>query len=673
MEVSLNYGFDEDSLLRLQKDLNHLLTHLDSQNVRKLITEQCEIKSENNETRIDGALIEMYDYSTDGLDAPDRLRLRMGYDGSNFVFNMWGSVETTDLPSSNISPTISLNALTGNAIFSGSIDTDESIYIGNNIFLGITGSTVNKGLYFNSSDPTAGEEEGTSDMKSALYTENTTGNFKLNLNSTSIIDIISYQGLFLQRNADTNVASYEGIQVKSTNFNIHYFPHLVLGDVSRYNVWSGFYNDSTSAIVPKGYIDKSVHWNLSDSLKSYWCEQGKIIDEFDSTDWTPNSLCSLEVQSSNKVAYTTGCLLLRNTSTSAGDMQFYKWFDFVDLRRTNSGRTMSTDNMFYVLFYLYDLSKINTLSTKSMQIELASSSNLGNKYRYYLDNSTSETILTTGWNAIFTRLDNPYSYSGTFASTSLRYARLSFESKANSTGAIASIQSLGIIRKLPNYTTTPNVFPRYDDLNGGYREAVFNIGARGNWLMRRISSTGISIAPFRALMPPSVDNDLLLQYGYAYNLEYSIGQVYYGDIKMQYRIKIKNKNGAFPFLGGIMVWGNLPVEGSNNRFGVVASSNVIKLHTIYNSTQLEDWTNRIAVNYNDIFDITIWKEDPPINSTYSQDTQITACVEKVGTTEMCTFAYTWKAKWKDYAYTTVISAWEEDAPTEIMEVEVSRR
>lgn len=141
MEVNLNYGFDQDSIIRLQKDLNHCLTNLDSQNVRKLVTEHCDIRSKGGVTVIDGPLVDMYDFDALTSQASTTLRLRMGYEvaTSNFVFKLFnaGGVETLSLDSS------------GNAIFSGDINTDNDVFIGNNIFLGLSGANVTKGLYFN--------------------------------------------------------------------------------------------------------------------------------------------------------------------------------------------------------------------------------------------------------------------------------------------------------------------------------------------------------------------------------------------------------------------------------------------------------------------------------------------------------------------------------------------
>lgn len=167
MEVNLNYGFNEDAIQRLQKDLNHLLTNLDSGNVRNLNTNFCDIYSDKGETIIDGPLIDMFDYDPLTSHASTTLRLRMGYNASssNFCFKLFNNAGVE---------TISLDSC-GNAIFKGDIDTAEDVNVGNNIYLGVSGSLGLKGVYFNSTIPITATSTGyhigyeTSDGRSGIF------------------------------------------------------------------------------------------------------------------------------------------------------------------------------------------------------------------------------------------------------------------------------------------------------------------------------------------------------------------------------------------------------------------------------------------------------------------------------------------------------------------------
>src|SRR4030042_1912286 len=140
-EVGLNYSIDEDGIVRMQKDLNYLLTHLDHQNVRTLYTEYCDIRSEGGETVIDGPVLKMYDSS--GI-----MRLFAGYDSSNVAPTTATSDFVFRLFDANGNMTISLNS-SGQAVFAGDIYTSKSIYIGTDIHLGSSDNTVdNRNIYF---------------------------------------------------------------------------------------------------------------------------------------------------------------------------------------------------------------------------------------------------------------------------------------------------------------------------------------------------------------------------------------------------------------------------------------------------------------------------------------------------------------------------------------------
>jgi hypothetical protein len=151
MDVGFNYGFDQDSIIRLQKDLNHILLHLNDQNVRNLNTDICDIRSGDGETVIDGPLIKMYGKLTGSSRmTSDICRLEMGWNPStsNFVFKLYNSTG---------GETVSLDA-SGEAIFAGNINTTKSVFIGDNLFIGNpTNTTSLKGVYFNTTAPVASD------------------------------------------------------------------------------------------------------------------------------------------------------------------------------------------------------------------------------------------------------------------------------------------------------------------------------------------------------------------------------------------------------------------------------------------------------------------------------------------------------------------------------------
>ena len=673
MEVSLGYSFDEDGLIRLQKDLNHLLNNLNDQNVKSIRTEYCRVSAKGRETIIDGSLLEMYDYDIGTSKATTTLRLRAGYNKatSNFEFSLWNSVSTT--------PTISLDSI-GNAVFSGSVNSSQSVFVGDNIFLGQTNSTVFKGLYFNATTPTTAEAEGTTLMRSAIYTNFGSQGLIININSTNSIDMIAPNGIFIGRNNDTNTSTSLAYYLETTNFNIHNYPHVVLGDKARYNVWLGESNQSTSwnttnIVVSRGYADASVEWNMDSYVKSIWAEQGKIIDEFASTvGWIPTVTGYVETiaTSKNKRCMGVTGLTLYNNSTSSGDVQIYKHYTDVDIISNNGNRGMSSSVNFYMLFYLYDLNIINVLSTKAMQIELASSSSLGDKYRWLLGGTTSASTLTTGWNVVTRRLDQDYYYAGTFNPTIFKYARISFEVKANSTGKLATIQCFGITHQTSNGSTKLNMYPRWDDLHdgGGYRRAMATGGSLATWGMHRPSSTGITLYNLVGLTTQG-SYSLYPTYGFSFGEEHLYTNAFTDNIKLEYVVKCKNDRGCLPFVGALV---DVSWTSMTGQFGVYATSSRLQLNCTINSTTLTDATNNITVAYDNEFKITLWKEDPLVYSCTAGVTQITALVEKIGTTEMTTLAYTMgNAIWKNCGMAPIVSSCEPDVGSEILSFKYARR
>jgi hypothetical protein len=677
MEVSLGYTFDEDGLIRLQKDLNHLLNNLNDQNVKSIRTEYCTISAKGGETILDGSLLEMYEWDIATSKSSTTLRLRAGYNKntSNFEFNLWNSLSTT--------PTISLDSI-GNAVFSGSINTSESVFVGDNIFLGQTGSTVSKGLYFNATTPSTDEAEGTYNMKSAIYTAvNASSTLTVNINSSGAIDMISAKGIYIARNADTMAAgsTYESDFVNSSNFSVNYYPYVILGDLVRHNAWVGnwSYNSSfcsTQLVATYGYVDASAEWSLEPYIKSMHAEQGKMIDEFDSTvGWIPNVLGYVEAvnSSANRRCLGLTGLTIYNQTTSAGDLTIYKHYTDMDLYKANGARSLTSELNFYLLFYIYDLSRINILSTKAMQIELASSSSLGDKYRWLLGGTTTASTLTTGWNVVSKRLTYEYYYAGTFNPSIFKYARISFEVKANSSGKLATLQALGICMQTTVGSTFLNMYPRYDDVHngGGYRRAISTVSGLPSWGIHRISSTGISLFSLRSLMSSS-DSAMYPSWGHSFGEEHVYTGRYNHNNKMEYIVRCKNDEGKLPFVGGEVT---NSFYGTSGKYGVYATSHNVMLNVEVNSTVLNDQNAAVmSVNYNDDFKITIWKEDPPVFNCSLNASQITALVEKLGTTQMCSLAfYMNKVIWKKSGMSPIISSCEAGVGAEILSFKYSRR
>lgn len=263
MEVNFNLAFNEDAIIKLQKDLNHLLTHLDSQNVKKLYTEYCEIESNEGTLVMEGPVFLMYG---DPLTTNSTtVRLFMGWDSTkrsstgtnNFVFSLFNQ-------SGN--PTIELNSC-GNAIFSGNVNTSENINIGNNIYLGSsTPSSDMKGIYFNSTIPGSPTSTGgmaylgTSDGKSGLMWSHNWDAFVLA--STGGLDVIARNGITIGLgDGSADITMFSTFAFVPGSY-IHYGAYEMLLDASYFIEMD---------------VGINAYWYLSDTGMAEIYSTGKVL------------------------------------------------------------------------------------------------------------------------------------------------------------------------------------------------------------------------------------------------------------------------------------------------------------------------------------------------------------------------------------------------------------
>ncbi|MBO4898444.1 MAG: hypothetical protein J5590_09130 [Clostridia bacterium] len=113
-------GDVETALIRLYKTLDVMFSSLNSQNVKSLQTDKTKIASSDGYTEIDGAKLIM-------RDRDDNIRLELGSDGEgnfNFTLNNASGRKSIELSS------------TGDAVFSGDIETARDASVGDNLYIG---------------------------------------------------------------------------------------------------------------------------------------------------------------------------------------------------------------------------------------------------------------------------------------------------------------------------------------------------------------------------------------------------------------------------------------------------------------------------------------------------------------------------------------------------------
>jgi len=111
-----------DHLAKLTKTLNYALNHLDDDNVRRLYTNYCQIKSEGGETEIDGPLLVMKAAGS------TTIRLLAGYASStgDFVFSLYNEDGAQTVGINSTGDATFTGEITGSVVTGGTIQTATS-------------------------------------------------------------------------------------------------------------------------------------------------------------------------------------------------------------------------------------------------------------------------------------------------------------------------------------------------------------------------------------------------------------------------------------------------------------------------------------------------------------------------------------------------------------------
>jgi hypothetical protein len=134
-----------DELAKLRKELNFSLNHLDHENIQRVYTEYCDVRSECGETIIDGPTLKMYDTpAVAGTTSTGVLRLKMGYStaSDDFAFSLYNAAGAL---------TVSIDS-SGDAMMRGTVRTgttdEDRLEMSGAGFRGLTNDGLLSGLVF---------------------------------------------------------------------------------------------------------------------------------------------------------------------------------------------------------------------------------------------------------------------------------------------------------------------------------------------------------------------------------------------------------------------------------------------------------------------------------------------------------------------------------------------
>jgi len=477
-----NYTFDEDGFLRLQKDLNYGLRHLDSQNVERLFTNQTEIRSENGLTEINGPLLNMYDTNSN-------LRLRAGYDtdADEFLFVLYNQsgVATIDLSD------------TGDALVYN-VHTSQDVYVGRRIFVDwdsteqstdvyLAGFPYQGGLFLRtptSDFQVSGERHMLGHIISArVMTAGTTvpvstvwpythsmrthssGVMSLTANlwsqfiaygemqnpaattgkSTDSIQIISYPGLIY-----LNTAIYSS-QVDSTLLQA-----LYLGPADTREIYVGpKYSSNRMAVEGTQRYYKS-----KDDLIYFYQRNIRQFDEGHSRDWvTITADANVGNTYRNTIARTRP--YVRNSTTGAAAVYMHLTTNEglvpFDALSFNDGTPISTADDYIVWSFWLQYS--SNISSSGPWIHIGNTSDILYEFRC--------STFKDGWNYMIRKFSDKTLTQGTPNFNAVSFLRTGFnqDSALGNNQTLMILNFLGVMRHDPNTSTNVLVMQKYDRYN----------------------------------------------------------------------------------------------------------------------------------------------------------------------------------------------------------------
>lgn len=455
--------FSEDSMQRLLKDLNYMFTHLDERNVKRIYTEYCEIKSEDGETEIDGPLLIMKakDSST--------IRVKMGWDAasSEFLFNLYNSTGGV---------AINLDS-TGNAIFSGTINTSQDAFIGKRLVLGWPSGTnlptaflSEIGLYMIRS----GTTEYIAGLYSTVYNEGgPTERWEADFESSNMMAITAKNAI--------SFYSYAGFETDVSPGNSSDFIDIYSFN-NRLALNSGFElrgeNTVKGTFIGSGYRDVflgpdgdlpcnrviancDLEVDFADKLKYYYMHNVRVMPQCTTS---PDVIDGCHLVSSTQYMASTIGVRIYGLTSSIG----YHQFDFnlstaLDLSNFNDGTAMTSDDKLVCVVYVTSTS---LFTAGKVYFSFGQSSDVCWNMR------TSDFNYTTGWNLVVLPFAY-YSIEGAPVMSAVNWVRYGWYG-GGSTYAYAIIDYVGIIRKNSTDAEWFNPFTRdYNSTNYNEYEAYY--------------------------------------------------------------------------------------------------------------------------------------------------------------------------------------------------------
>lgn len=481
------YSFDEDGFLRLQKDLNYGLRHLDSQNVERLFTNQTQVQDENGLTKINGPLLDMYD--TD-----NNLRLRAGYstEDNEFQFKLYNQAGD---------PTIDLSD-TGDALVYN-IRTSQDAFIGKRLFIAwdstqtvtetfTSGFQYEGGMFIRtptSDFPVSGERH----MAANFIVERLVGAGSTTFVSTVWpyshgVRVLSSAFLGIYGQTETRIMGIGEIgDILTTN--------LTVGKSTNYMTFTNLqgliyindfiyetYQDSTELqgtfIGPfntrEVYLSDAKNssdrvacegtqriYDAKSDLIYYYQRNMRHFDESHSTDWVAHDANANVVYSGGVNTISRLRPVVRNSTTGAQYIQMSlstnEGLVAFDALSFNDGNAVSTDDDWLV--WSFNLQNSSNIDSSGCYLSIGNSSDDNYEFR-----PVDIKALVDGWNYVYFHITDKRAIQGAPNLNAVTWMRIGFRkadvSSVNDT--YLGHNFVGIIRAHPDNSTSPLCMQRLD-------------------------------------------------------------------------------------------------------------------------------------------------------------------------------------------------------------------
>lgn len=448
------YSFDEDGMLRLQKDLNYMFNHLDDSNVRRLYTENCNIQSEDGETTIDGPLLVMT--GDPGTTNSTTIRLKAGWDDgtSEFVFNLYDTLGN---------PTIEIDS-TGDAVFRGSVNTAKDVYIGQKLIINWDGSTTpppdlsaraETGMFI--------RRLGTTEYVASVYSSgvSTDADFEVLWISSAAkrLQCRNYYLAFMLADITTDLTwnSTDYISLHALNNRCYLntdniyagigstHEGTIIGKSNSYDTFLGI--ESGRLWDYKVPMARDMPMSFKDHIRYWYSHNFKFIDS-PTTDYI-----GLESTNISIITGSTRGLLSDNPTNIIPKTSGSKFIYFngtipsLDLTVFPDGTAMTSDDYLVVLAYLTDI-------TYTLRINIGLGNSTADEYDYPFTSA-----LSTGWNLLKKPLGGYDSVIGSPSFNNITNiqvgARLSTVGRPSTVGG-HTIDYLAVVRAAPDNATSSN-------------------------------------------------------------------------------------------------------------------------------------------------------------------------------------------------------------------------